>query len=359
MQNAVSVSEELHELASLAGEGSTADRSHLFVSVARLLEASGERANAVERRLMRDILRRLIAQVEMKVRMALAERLAEQAGAPHELILLLANDRIEVARFVLERSGALTENDLLAVIRDTTIGHQKVVAGRPDVTEKLAAALAESVDDGVIETLLRNAAAQIANETLELLTARASGNAALQEPLLRRPNLSKEFAEKLFGSVSESLKGFILSHFDIDPKTLSIDLDAATKAAQSDEPEPLPAQRLIDKLAAAGELKPAFLLKAISQGQRDLFERGFAKLLGLNVESTHALLYGNKPYFLAMSCKALGIDKAVFLTILGFARARSGGSTALSPHDKAEVDRVFKDTNAETALEKVRLNAVA
>ena len=47
---------------------------------------------------MREILRRLTRDVEMAIRIALAESLADDITAPHDLILLLVDDAIEVAR---------------------------------------------------------------------------------------------------------------------------------------------------------------------------------------------------------------------------------------------------------------------
>ena len=50
-----------------------------------------------EKALMTDILRQLLHDMEMSVRRELAERLAKTENVPHELIITLANDKIEVA----------------------------------------------------------------------------------------------------------------------------------------------------------------------------------------------------------------------------------------------------------------------
>ena len=66
--------------------------------MASLYRVQGAGLNDRERELMREILRRLTRDVEMAIRIALAQRLSEDATAPHDLILLLVDDRIEVAR---------------------------------------------------------------------------------------------------------------------------------------------------------------------------------------------------------------------------------------------------------------------
>jgi uncharacterized protein (DUF2336 family) len=167
MQNASGASQRLEKLVELARDSSGASRTSLFYSLIQLYERDVSQVSTAELALMREIMRRLLHQVEMRVRLALAERLAEDANAPHDLILLLANDRIEVATLVLERSRAFTETDLIDIVHRTTPAHQKVVAARPDVTESVADALAASTADDVLEALLKNALARISKTTFE------------------------------------------------------------------------------------------------------------------------------------------------------------------------------------------------
>ena len=67
---------------------------------------------------MREILRRLTRDVEMAIRIALAQRLADDTNAPHDLILLLVDDTIEVARPLILRSPLLTEKDALRLVAE-------------------------------------------------------------------------------------------------------------------------------------------------------------------------------------------------------------------------------------------------
>ena len=65
---------------------------------------------------MTDILRRLIRDVEVTVRKALAGRLAGEASAPPDLIKPLANDEIEVAHSILLKSEVLQDIELIEII---------------------------------------------------------------------------------------------------------------------------------------------------------------------------------------------------------------------------------------------------
>ena len=108
-----------------------ASREEIYLAVASLYRIQGAGLNSRERDLTREILRRLTRDVEMAVRIALAERLADDITAPHDLILLLVDDAIEVARPLILRSPLLPEGDLQNVIAKGVVGHQEAVAGRP------------------------------------------------------------------------------------------------------------------------------------------------------------------------------------------------------------------------------------
>ena len=72
-------------------------------------QIQGAGLNQREHELMQEILRHLTRDVEMAIRIALAQRLAEDASVPHDLILLLVDDSIEVARPLILHSPLLTE----------------------------------------------------------------------------------------------------------------------------------------------------------------------------------------------------------------------------------------------------------
>lgn len=103
-----------------------------------------------------DILRQVIRDAEMDVRLGLAQRLAVHDQAPHDLIVLLANDRIEIAEPVLLHSGVLQDADLIDIILRHADAHQIAVAKRPAVSAPVADALVEMGSVQVAETLLGN-----------------------------------------------------------------------------------------------------------------------------------------------------------------------------------------------------------
>lgn len=358
MSRTGAIRDGLSELVAMARDPSRGSRSNLYLAISNLFETQGHALSENERALMREIMRSIVHQVEMSVRMALAERLAERPEAPHDLILLLANDRIEVARLVIERSMVLNEEDLLAIIQRTSIAHQKAVAGRPDVTEAVSAALSESICPEVLETLIRNTTAKISHATLHSLAERAKNIPALHEPLVTRPGIPGEIAVKLYAAVSDALKSFIVQHFEMDRAQLDR-LVAQAEADAINAETPASSARLVDKLYAAGQLKPSFLLKALAEGQKEIFELGFAKLLGLEAPKARNAIYGKGPVGLALACRAVGIDKSVFVTLFNQTRAAVDAPMLLTPQEKTESDRVFASLEPQAAREKLRVSIAA
>ena len=326
---------EVRRLFDLAREKSRAGRAGLFAAIADLFERRGEELHESERRLMGDILRRLSRDVERQLRGKLAERLATRADAPRELLLMLANDEIEVAYPILVESSALRDLDLVEVVRHRTLQHQLAVAIRKDIGESVSEALVETGQEDVIVALLGNADARISAAVMQHLVEESKRVDRYQTPLVRRPDMPKELARRMCMWVSAAMRKHIVEHYAIDPHDLDDEInDAAKEVAQEAEAEAeghSPALGLVQKLHEAGELTPSFVLKSLSQGQITLFELSFAKLTGLRPVLLRRIVYEPGGEGLAVLCRALGVDAQVFLSMYRLtrkARAIVGNPTA-------------------------------
>src|SRR3954464_10645281 len=183
-----------------------ASREEIYLAVASLYRIQGAGLNQRERELMREILRRLTLDVEMAIRIALAQRLAEDTTAPHDLILLLVDDAIEVARPLIMHSPLLTEPDVLKLIAEASSGHQEAVAGRPNISEPVTEALARCENETVLLALVRNVTARISETTYGALVEKSRAVPGLAEPLVRRPDLPPQLATTMCEWVSDALK---------------------------------------------------------------------------------------------------------------------------------------------------------
>ncbi len=322
------VDDEARRLFELAREKTKSGRASLYDAISDLFERRGEELDERERELMLEILRQLSREVEMSVRKKLASRLAKRTDAPYDLMVMLANDRIEVAHDILVESPIIRDAELIEVIRHRTSQHQLAVAVRKDISEDVSGALVDNGSEDVIVTLLNNPDAQISATVMEHLVEESRRVDRYQNPLVKRQDLPNRLAAKMCNWVSAALRMHIVENFDIDVHDLDDEIAQTvgeiTKSdgdqSTDDDVVDTAAQKLIDKLYDAGELSPRFAVKSLSQGQITLFELSIAKLTGLRIRLTRRIIYEPGGEGLAVACRAIGVDRAVFVSMYRLTR---------------------------------------
>ena len=353
-------------LAQLAANPQGVGRDEIYVAVASLYRAQGAYLSERERLLMGEILRRLSHDVEMAVRIALAERLADDEDAPAELILMLCDDKIEVARPVIMRSRKLTDTEILKFISDASAAHQAAIAARPNIGEPVTDVLAQSELETVLVTLVRNSTARIGATAFETLVEKSKKLESLHGPLADRADIPPLLAKQMCNWVSDALKAHITRNFQMAPAKAEVVVTQARQAVQT--PAPISpssdssetARKLVEKLHSSGQLKAGFLLRVLHQNQTELFDHGFAKLLGLEVGKFRQIFYEHGPRPVAMACRAAGIDRAVFATVFNLSRKARNIAASLTAEQRAEVDAVFNalsKTDASSDLHTGKLAA--
>lgn len=309
------------ELIELARNDERADRAQLYERIADLFQIDDADRSENESGLLIEIMRALSAQVDMRLRLALAERLADRADANHDLILLLAHDEIEVACPVIMRSMALTEADLVGIIRECSPSHSMKIAGRPAITAPVSAALVETERHDVARALTRNQTAQIAPQTLERLVEISREDPNLLDALAARSHLPRSLAIRMFSWASAGLKQHIARRYDVEPSVLEAELARAVSSELSKRTVPdtrtAMLNNLVEKLRANGQLKPGFLLKALREGQLDILRIAFARLLEIDQTILDRILDSGDAIKIALATRAAGIDKSAFPSIVG------------------------------------------
>ena len=312
------------ELFELARNKTKEGRESLFAMVSDLFFNEDRVLSDRERALMGEILRRLVHAVEMSVRRNLSMRMAERTDAPHDLIVDLANDDIEVAHPILLRSDVLQDTDLIEVIRHRTMEHQLSVAARRSVSEDVAEALVDTGNEDVIATLLHNNGAGLSREVMEYLVGESKRVDRYQNPLVQRGDLPPDLAQRMYWWVTAALRKHIVENFTIDANDLDVALDEATDGALKKEAKavekPDEAEALVDRLVDLGELTPGLLVRSMGQGEVALFETGRARLAGLRRQLVRRILYEPGGEGLAILCRALGIEREVFSNIFHLSR---------------------------------------
>jgi len=330
LKSVTSSPEDLDYLYKLARTKTVSGRRTLIATIGDLFFSQNQVLTDRERVLMSEILRNLINDVEVSVRRALADRLAALPDAPHDLVLALANDQIEVAHPLLLRSEVLQDIELIEIIRNRTLEHQLAIAMRKSLSQQVADALVETQNVDVIKTLLENHSAQISRSTMEYLVEQSQRVDTYQNPLLRRPELDPSLAKRMYWWVSAALRRHILDHFEVDP----VELDHAMEDAVSDLADAvgdaeLKSTELAERLSGQGAITPALLVQALREGEVSLFVACFAKYTGIRPKLVQRLLFEDGGEGLAVACKARNIEKSVFAWI--YLLSRKAHATESTP----------------------------
>ena len=220
------------------------------------------------------ILSNLVRDEAVRIRAAIATCLAGIAGIPRTLILALAHDTaVAVSEPVLRLSPLLSAKDLLILLaappHDQTAS---AIAGRANLPEAVADAIAISADSPAIRVLLANGSAAIREGTLNALIARATEEPGWHVPLVRRPRLPDHAARALAEIVARNLLTDLAARADLSPAVIAEIRQRLAVEARPPAPEPGRETDvgLLDEarqLESAGTLDEARLLAALRAGQ--------------------------------------------------------------------------------------------
>jgi hypothetical protein len=92
----------------------------------------------------------------------------------------------------------------------------------------------------------------------------------------------------------------------------------------------------------------------LSQGQLDLFDLAFAKLVNMQLPAFRSAFYERGAYVVALACRAAGIDRSVFATVFNLSRQARNMPPVLTPADTMAVDKVFTTLTRQAALDELR-----
>jgi hypothetical protein len=173
----------------LGTETETQARDQLFRHVAQLYANIVEGIDGEQDAQYDDVLCSLADLVEDEARAYIARILTPLDHAPHNVVLRLARDSIEVARPLLEFSNHLSENDLVEIATHYSDDHRHAIAGRMVVGDRISQAIARHGGATSIQRLVRNSGAELSKETLARLAQRARSDEALAMELRGRQDI--------------------------------------------------------------------------------------------------------------------------------------------------------------------------
>jgi uncharacterized protein (DUF2336 family) len=366
---ALSLAMSSESLLDLAKSRQPADRERLLLAIADLCGSpfAGEamRGAAIQG-LLSSIFMSLVVEAERDIRHRLSEKLASAEWAPGALVNVLALDDIEIARPIIAQSPVLKDLDLVRLLVEATIEHQIEVARRPRLSRAVVAAILQQAEPAVLTALAGNSTAELSPTDMDELVEASRQIAALRTPLSQHPKLTGQLAKRLYLWVGLALRQGLADRFRLDVTVLDEALAASMNEAQhAVSSEALPRttregereameQRLVDKLHAAGQLRPGYLIRALREGRLGLFAAALSILGHFDSRQVRATLDSDRPELLALACAAVGIDRSVFPDILEMTRKLNNGRPGGGAEGARKASVAFAPVTPEVAASAFR-----
>ncbi len=226
-----------------------------------------------------EVLRALAHDSAVKVREILAEALHSVQTVPVDIITTLARDvEIRVAEPVLKNSPLLSDEDLLAIIKSGPIaGALAAIAKRAVLSETVSENIASREDEEAIAALLANGGAQIREDVLDQLCARAEAQPRWHEPLVNRPRLPLAAIKRLAQFVATQLLEVLKAQPAIAEDTAGEIAELVRARIVRDDPVDDPAAQ-VKELATQGKLDESAITHALESGQRRFVIAALAEL---------------------------------------------------------------------------------
>ncbi len=273
-------------------------RFELARKIARLVPGipPGEARDLREQ--MIDILDILASDQLPRVRAIIAEEIKHSANVPKGLVDKLAKDLEEtVSQPILEYSPLLNDSDLKEIIvAGAARGALQAIARRAGLSEKVADALANSLEIPALVDLLTNKNASINEETLERIILLAKQAEELHEPLVLRPNLSIRIIRRIAGFVASSLVHDLLERNNVDDSVAdeilaNVRMRLDEESIEGSDDSVLSARA--EELRQSGELSDAFIIRKIQSGERRLVAHSLATMADLEYSAIEVILKSN------------------------------------------------------------------
>ena len=282
----------------LMSNRSVVTRSHIAVRVASLFRQDTLSRN--ERRIAEDIVRAFADDAAVRVRKAVSYNLKRCPFLPRDIAMRIAEDVESVAIPFLEVSEALTDADLMRIVRGHGTAKQVAIARRPAVSANLAEVLVETENEHVILSLVSNRGADIAGPSLNRIVDGFVDNAAVTEALVHRHELPLEVASRLIAHVSDSLRRHLVQHHRL-PEDLAEDIARMGRERTlldlvPDGDDRARVATIVRELRRNNQLTPTLLLRGLCGGRVTLFEAGMAALAAVPVDRTRQLIRDAWPY---------------------------------------------------------------
>ena len=281
-----------HDLDILMRDRSPERRAMIAGKVAA--QFSIDKLSDAERDLAESIFRALTSDVEILVRKTLATHLRACRTVPHDIATSLAYDMSEVAEPILRYSEVLTEDDLIDIIQTRSTDAHSVIAKRRRVSEKVSDALVATRERDVVSVLVRNAGAEISEQTFDRVLNDFGADTDIQEGIVYRPSLPLRTVERLVSLVSDHLRDYLIANHDLPPHMANALVQETQEQAVAQvlgaDQQTRDVEGMVNQMFENDRLTPGVVFKALETGDLAFFEYAMAARAKIAVETARQLM---------------------------------------------------------------------
>jgi uncharacterized protein (DUF2336 family) len=202
----------IDEIQDTSVSGLTKRQLKALTRITDLFVAGSGRHTKQQTELFDEVFKILVAVIELKTRVKLAQHVATNPNAPTALVRAFAfDDAVAVAAPVLSQSTALRESDLVENASSQSQGHLYAIAQRRTISEVITDILIERGEPDVVHAVAKNAGARISDASFLELVARAGDDSKLALYTGTRRDIPRHHFLKLLETASASVRSKIVA----------------------------------------------------------------------------------------------------------------------------------------------------
>ncbi|WP_319532973.1 DUF2336 domain-containing protein [uncultured Cohaesibacter sp.] len=318
----------LDTITDLAREKSSDKRRELLGRVADMFFDGAELHTDHESLLFRDIVLKMLNDVDDEGRAEFSERAASEGRLPIEIARQLAQDEVAVAGPMLKNSPVLTDEDFVNFSQTLSPEHLENIAQRETLSGTVTDALIENGTREVWHKVSQNRGAEITAKGFDTLVSNATDDEVLQQSLSSRPDIPESAAKDLLPLLPPEGKARLAKLFQKDAQAAGELVAEAQKKV------------IEQKLAGRkGRIETKLLISDIKEGKTELSDaivyladgdRGsdivmlLAAVTDINDAIISNVFYQTNDEPIAILCKSMDISTGAFTKLMNVRQEKLG-----------------------------------
>ena len=334
------------ELEDAIGSGSNDRRIETLRRVCDLFLTGAPMYSDEQVELFDDVIGRLAAQIEAKVRAELASRLAPIANAPIAVVKMLAADEdAEVACPVLAQSPRLDDEDLIGSARSRTQLHLLAISERASLSEAVTDVLVTRGDRAVVKAVVCNEGARFSDAGFGVLVERSNGDDELTEHVGVRTDVPRRHFVTLIARASDAVQKKLVAanpHAAAHIRDAVADVTGKMQSDVADVRNYTAARAHVATLHRTGRLGESEVHSFAKSGKFEEVAAALSLLCNLPMDVVERSLLEERPDMTLIITKAIGFCWATAKVILllrndGHTSSQQDLDLALQSFDRLQV----------------------